>query len=111
MLQEDVDDKLDAALELVRLGVVDVREDGTVWRSARSDGYGGYSPLKRPWRLRGVTRDGYLVMSVKVKGVRRTVYQHRLVFAHFMGPMPQNRRVLHVNGKRTDNRPENLQLA
>lgn len=44
-------------------------------------------------------------------GVRYHALAHRLVFRHFNGPIPDGLTINHINGIKTDNRPENLELA
>lgn len=58
--------------------------------------------LKAPWP----SSRGYLY--VDIKGSKRRV--HRLVVEAFVGPIPEGFVVDHVNGCKTDNRLENLEV-
>lgn len=49
-------------------------------------------------------KDGYL----RVQLSRKKYLVHRLVYEHFCGPLDPTLVVCHLNGERTDNRPENL---
>lgn len=56
-------------------------------------------------------RYGYLYFVISIKGNRQTVKAHRLVAEAFI-PNPYNKPTVdHINGKRDDNRRENLQWA
>ncbi len=83
-----------------------------------------YSQTKRfcslacRWLPLGTTRTtmhGYLVVRVP-KGTpgaddKGWIFQHRWVMANSLGrPLLRSERVHHINGKRDDNRPENLEL-
>lgn len=44
-------------------------------------------------------------------GVRFHALAHRLVYRHFIGPIPDGLTINHLNGHKDDNRPENLEPA
>ena len=53
-------------------------------------------------------RDGYLLVNLRKPGKRRMAKVHQLVLEAFVGPKPKGLETRHLNGKRTDNRLENL---
>ena len=56
-------------------------------------------------------KDGYLEISLRTKGKGKSYFIHRLVAQAFI-PNPYNKpQVNHLNGKKSDNRIENLECA
>lgn len=56
------------------------------------------------------TRDGYLRATVYRDGKSRRFFVHRLVALAFIGPPPDGRpEIDHLNCRKTDNRPNNLE--
>jgi len=51
---------------------------------------------------------GYLCIAIRGTHCRRRWYLHRLVLEAFVGPCPPGMECRHLNGKRNDNRLENL---
>ena len=101
--------------EAVLMGELRIDRDGTIWRVAarRADRWRGGSrtiPCK-PRRAENATGLGYLQVRSMIDGKRHYALAHRLVYLHFKGPIPHGLTVNHLNGKRADNRPENLDLA
>lgn len=79
---------------------VSVFDDGSVWihRGSRN---------KR--RFGHTTDKGYKAVLIRGNGHEHTVFVHRLVASAFI-PNPDNLpQVNHINGDKTDNRPENLE--
>jgi len=80
-----------------------VGDDGSVWsnRSLNGQGYG-------PWhRLAGFIARGYWRVNLRRKGRIEKRSAHRLVLEAFVGEQPELQ-VRHLNGKRADNRLQNL---
>ena len=60
---------------------------------------------KRPWR----SGAGYLKIGIKCRGVNHKAYVHRLVGEAFCENPRGCREINHKNGKKWDNRAENLE--
>jgi hypothetical protein len=72
-----------------------------------TENYIDYSTYRKiPQHL---TQNGYLVVHAQRKGDNyRNYFVHQLVTDAFLGPIPENMEVRHLNGVKTDNFPENL---
>lgn len=108
--RQTVQAALAVAVQLVRQGVLEVDSDGQIRRRKRADGAGGFSELRYPLRLRNVSKDGYLTMTVDLGDKRCTVFQHHLVYVCSHGPLPPGARVEHVDGNKLNNHPSNLRV-
>ena len=62
-------------------------------------------------RFIGFNSRGYRRVGLLTNGTRDTPFIHRLVFLHFVGPIPSDRQIHHKNSLRDDNRVENLELV
>lgn len=85
----------------VLLGRVSIDADGAIWRTRSG----------RRIRAERLTPFGYLAVRAMIDGERRWAQAHRLVYLHHVGPIPGDLTINHLNGIRTDNRPENLEPA
>jgi hypothetical protein len=85
----------------IRPGLI-VREDGMLKRTRHTSKY------KDQWQLGSLNSYGYRVCGVGAKKVEQV---SRLVVEAFIGPIPKNMFVDHINGDRQDNRVENLRIV
>lgn len=58
----------------------------------------------------GPSGKGYLMVILWKNGKGKSFLVHRLTYETFCGPIPKGLTVDHINGDKTDNRLENLQL-
>jgi hypothetical protein len=100
---------------------LEIDSQGRVWRIAMRHGRGvknggGYhmgsrmSPCARR-RTEAANVQGYLQVHVMVDGRRMSPMAHRVVWVHLNGPIPEGLTINHKNGIKSDNRPENLEIA
>lgn len=62
--------------------------------------------LLNPWK----NTNSYLSVTLRKDGISKVFRVHRIVAETFMGTCPENMEVCHKNGKRDDNRLENLRF-
>lgn len=98
---------IEAGLELIRRGVLEVRPDGTVWKLKHIKG----PAFKGPHRCESRSKHGYLMVRLCLDARVFLVAAHRLVWTALRGPIPEGLDINHLNGVRHDNRPENLEPA
>lgn len=84
--------------------------DGSVWRIATLNKKGdliAISPRRTEVRHNG----GYLHVDLSVNKHKYRAMAHRLVWAHFNGPIPPGMEINHKDGDKTNNHPSNLELV
>jgi predicted XRE-type DNA-binding protein len=93
---------------------LEIDAEGRIWRvRKRCWSRWELKTVSRPCpRVRAENDVGdYLMIRSMWNGERACTGAHRLVFRHFKGPIPKGLTVNHDNGKKKDNRPDNLLLA
>lgn len=105
----------DQVMAAIKSGVLEVDKQGRIWR-LKKRGWDQWKqkavdrPCKRV-RAEHMTSLGYLQARVMVDKVRSQTGAHRIVFRSLIGPIPEGMTINHKNGIKSDNRPENLELA
>lgn len=95
-------------LGLARIGVLVLDPNaGKIWRLAEGNSDGTWRRCRRR-RAEHSRSDGYLRIRATVQGVRHQVSAHRVIWMAVHGPIPEGYTIDHVNGKRSDNRIDNL---
>ena len=98
-------------------GLIEVRSDGSVWRVVVERRNRWNKDVVRrkvtPHRIDGTLSGGYRMVKIMRNGKQVTTGAHRLVYRVFHGPIPPGLTINHKSesGDRTDNRPDNLELA
>jgi hypothetical protein len=82
-----------------------VSVDGRIW-SKRQSASGEWKPMHQ-WSDAG----GYSRTTIRVGGKRIALYVHRAVVAAFVGPVPKGMTVNHMDGRKPNNRVENLEVV
>jgi hypothetical protein len=102
-------------LEAVKMGLLEIDDKGRIWKVAerRIGRWGTTRATKRPCPRKRAEHDNgsYLQVRWMVNGERTMALAHRLVWVHFNGPIQGALVVNHRNGKKKDNRPENLEIV
>lgn len=101
--------------EAVQRGELEIDKQGRIWRIGKR-GWDRWNKTIRTNQCRRVRAEkllptGYLMVRAMIDKARANGLAHRLVWMHFNGKIPEGLTINHINGVKTDNRPENLELA
>ncbi len=88
-------------------------ENGKLYRTFRRVGRGKKTKLNKPEEIGRVNDRGYVVFGLRYKGSSTIIMVHRLIYAlhHNLDSIESNLVINHINGDKTDNRPENIELV
>lgn len=99
----------------VESGELEIDQEGRIWRLMRRQGNRWTGQTRTvaclPRRAEREQTGEYLQVRVMFNGTRVCALAHRLVWRHFNGLIPINLTINHKNGTKSDNRPNNLELA
>lgn len=103
---------MDYALSLVRIGVLRISDDGSVWRVAVLTAKRAVVPIE-PRRAENRSRKGYLRVALNMPDTKKiaNVQAHRLVWTHLHGQIPSDMQINHKDMRRDNNNPSNLELV
>lgn len=87
-----------------------IRPDGSVWRIAQRGRTGRWRSIQ-PTRADELRPDGYRRVRVQIDGRSVSMPAHRLIWEALVGPIPAGLELNHCNGRRGDNRLENLEVV
>jgi HNH endonuclease len=100
-------------LDLVKQGILEIDALGRIWRhfriSSTRQGEIRFHPIKRKRADWLSEANGYRYISCDMAGTTYQTSAHRLVWLFFQKDIPDDQEINHINGKRADNKPSNLE--
>lgn len=78
----------------------EILEDGRIWNKQ-----------KEVWQKQHITSNGYLIVTLTLRGIKKQLLVHRLVALHFLVNPYEHPLVNHKDGIKTNNRLNNLEWA
>lgn len=94
---------------MVDKGYLEIREDGSIWRTAVIN-HDEWKPIT-PRRAESPSGKGYLRLVLYMDGRTRSVQAHIVIWTRANGEIPDGLQINHENLIKTDNRLANLELV
>jgi hypothetical protein len=101
---------IDVFKELISRGILEIRDDGTIWKLAIRDNLQREKSIS-PKRAENRSKRGYLMVKMSMCGKHFLVSAHQAVYTLTKGEIPPGLDVNHKDGKKDNNHPENLELV
>ena len=72
----------------------------------------GSTNISKPHLLKyGTDKDGYYRVVLSLNGIKQYVHVHTIIVQQFIGNIPDNMVVNHIDGNKTNNRVDNLEIT
>jgi hypothetical protein len=97
-------------LEWVKQGILEIDEEGRIWRLAHFTRTRRLAPIERR-RAETCSSEGYLKVVCMVHRKRKQAAAHRVVWMYFHGDIPDGMQINHKNCTKSDNHPDNLEIV
>lgn len=93
----------------INKGYFRVDQEGRIWKIAIKHWTNPF--IEIPEReMKYKNNSGYINISFNKNGKIYKCFAHRIIWIYFNGEIPDNLEINHINGIKTDNRPENLEV-
>lgn len=98
-------------VEQIKQGILSIDSQGRIWRNRRWINYrNGYRRLDVLERAEAMN-NGYLELTNRSNGKLVRAKASRIVWIYFHGDIDDDLQINHINGDRSDNHPDNIELV
>lgn len=103
-------DAMDVFKQLISLGLLEIRADGSIWKLAIRDSLQRRKVIT-PKRAENRSKRGYLMVKMSMGGRHYLLSAHQAVYRMSKGGIPAGMDVNHKDGRKDNNHPDNLELT